>query len=98
MLGTSEPIGLSWTTVLAFLRITTDRRVFAQPATTATAAAVMSRWLDASNVTVLNPRARHWEVLRSLLDSLAITGPMTMDADLAALCIEHSATLYTADR
>ena len=48
--------------------------------------------------TVLNPGERHWEILRSLMISGQVRGPLIMDAHLAALAIEHGATLATSDR
>jgi predicted nucleic acid-binding protein len=49
-------------------------------------------------VGILEPGERYWEIFqRLLLDGQAV-GPMVMDAALAALAIEHGATLYTTDR
>ena len=39
-----------------------------------------------------------WEILRSLLVEAQVTGPLVMDAFLAALALENGATLVTTDR
>ena len=44
------------------------------------------------------PGERHWEILSGLMRSGQTTGPLVMDAALAAIAIEHGATLRTADR
>lgn len=45
----------------------------------------------------MHPTARHSAVLRDLLDHLGTGGNLVADAHLAALAIEHGATLHSAD-
>ena len=47
---------------------------------------------------MLEPTDRHWTILRSLLAEAQVRGPAVTDAHLAALAIEHGATLCTTDR
>jgi predicted nucleic acid-binding protein len=49
-------------------------------------------------VGILEPGERHWEILCGLLAQTNLRGAFVMDAELAALAIEHGATLYTTDR
>jgi predicted nucleic acid-binding protein len=49
-------------------------------------------------VGIVEPGERHWEILRALLRDGQSTGPLVMDAALAALALEHGATLYSTDR
>ncbi len=93
-----ENIALTWMTLLAFVRISTSPRPLEHPLSTAEAAATVSGWLEHPMFTVLNPGERHWEILRSLMISGQVRGPLIMDAHLAALAIEHGATLATSDR
>jgi hypothetical protein len=58
---------------------------------------VVSDWFAQPCVRVLEPTERHWEVLRDLLQSTGSAGNLTMDAHLAALAIEHGATLCSSD-
>lgn len=93
-----EPVGLSWVVILAFLRISTNQRVLQHPFSVTEAAAIVSGWLERPMVTVLSAGNRHWQILRDLLVEGQAPGPLTTDAHLAALCIEHGATLATIDR
>jgi toxin-antitoxin system PIN domain toxin len=93
-----EPVGLSWATILAFLRISTTTGIFEQPFSAAEAAAIVSGWLEHPTVTILNPGERHWEILRYVMSKGQAHGPLITDAHLAALAIEHGATLATTDR
>ncbi len=92
------PIGLPWATILAFLRIGTNPRAFPEPLTTDEAVAVVSAWLTHPTVTVLTPGERHWSILQDLLLRVRARGAQVADAHLAALAIEHGATLCTTDR
>jgi hypothetical protein len=93
-----EPVGLAWSTILAFLRIATSPRVFERPLSAAEAEAIVSSWLDEPAVVLVDPGARYWEILRTLLVDAQVTGSLVPDAALAALAIEQGATLATTDR
>jgi toxin-antitoxin system PIN domain toxin len=90
-------IGLAWSTVLAFLRITTNPRS-ARPASLADAVRIVNDWLSLDAVILLHPGERHWSILSGLLISAQARGPLVPDAHLAALAIEHGAVLCTNDR
>jgi hypothetical protein len=93
-----DPVGLAWQNILAFLRIGTNPRVFEQPLGIAEGAAIVSSWLAIPAVTILTPGERHWPILQALLGPAQVSGPLVMDAAVAALAIEHGATLCTTDR
>ena len=93
-----EPVRLAWVTVLAFLRIGTNPRAFEYPLSTAEASAIVSEWLEQPAVAILDPGERHWTILSGLLRTAQACGALVMDAHLAALAIEHGATLCTSDR
>ena len=92
-----EMLGLPWTTILAFLRIGTNPRAFPHPLTIAEAVSIVAEWLDQPGVRVLEPTERHWAALSPLLISAQVKGPLVTDAHLAALAIEHGATLCSSD-
>jgi len=96
--SSGETVGLSWITLLAFLRIGTDHRAVRRPMGPADAAAIVGSWLARPNVNVLQPTDRHWTILTKLLVEGQVRGPVVMDAHLAALAIEHGAVLCTVDR
>ncbi len=55
-------------------------------------------WLALDNVVMIGPHERHWQILKGLLPGARARGSLIMDAHLAALAIEHGATLCTNDR
>jgi len=66
--------------------------------TMATAAGMVSQWLARPTVTVLSPGDRHWEILNRFLTEGQAQGSLVTDAHLAALAVEHGATIATLDR
>ena len=97
-LSGSETVGLAWTVLLAFLRLSTNRAVFAQPLTSAQAFDLVDDWLAQPSTVVLHPGSRHAVILRELLEPFGTAGNLVTDAHLAALAIEHGATLASSDR
>jgi uncharacterized protein len=98
VLSGTEPVRLAWTTIWAFLRIATHPRVFRRPLSATEAGDAVSAWLAQPNVAVLEPADRHWAILQDLLRRGQAGGPLVMHAALAALAVEHGATLCSTDR
>jgi toxin-antitoxin system PIN domain toxin len=98
MLSGVEPVRLSWLTLMAFLRITTNPKLFERPLSTREAMDIVHEMTTAPSVKILNPGRRHLSILERLLAETGIRGPLVMDAHLAALAIENRATLCTTDR
>jgi uncharacterized protein len=92
------PLGLAWSTVHAFLRISTSARVFERPLGIGEAVDVVDRWLLQPAVTVVVPGERYWEILSHLVAAGQASGPLVMDAALAALALENGAVVCTTDR
>lgn len=92
------PVRLAWTTILAFLRITTSPRIFEAPLSMSEAVSAVSGWFALPSVAILEPGERYWGIFQELLRSEQVTGALVMDAALASLAIEHGATLCTTDR
>ena len=97
-LSGSPLVRFAWLTVWAFLRISTNPRVFERPLSMAEAEGHVSSWLAQPAAGLLEPGDRHWEILRGLTHAGQTSGPLVMDAALAAIAIEHGATLCTTDR
>lgn len=97
-LSGDQPFCLAWQTVLAFLRITTDSRIFDRPRSTGESVGIVDSWFDRPAVRLVQPTDRHWAILGRLLPEAQARGPLVMDAHLAALAIEHGASLCTTDR
>lgn len=93
-----EPVCLAWVTVLAFLRISTNPRVFERPLLSSEALAIVASWLERPSVSMLDAGEACWEIFRALVEDGQVSGPLVMDAFLAALAQENGATLATTDR
>ena len=91
-------VRFAWLSLWAFLRISTNPRVFERPLTMAEAEAAVAAWLAQPVAGLLEPGERHWDILRALTRNGQASGPLVMDAALAAIAIEHGATLCTTDR
>lgn len=91
-------LGLPWPSLLAFLRIVTNPRLFEQPLATADAWQYVREWLDRPQAWIPSPGERHAEILEGLLLPAHAAGNLVPDAHLAALAIEHGLTLYSTDR
>lgn len=98
VLSGTQLVRFSWLTIWAFLRISTNPRVFEHPLSMAEADDIVSSWFAQPIVGVLDPADRHWEILQTLTRQGRVAGPLVMDAVLAAIAVEHGATLYSTDR
>jgi hypothetical protein len=96
-LSGSLHVGLPWVVLLAFLRVTTRDGILVRPLSARAALAYVDSWLAQPNVEPVAPGPTHWTRLRGLLDTAGVAGNLTADAHLAALAVEHGATLYSAD-
>lgn len=96
----AEPggIGFAWVALLGFLRLTTKPGIFAHPLALEDALGLVDDWLNHPNARILNPGDRHAALLARLLIGAGSAGNLTTDAHLAAIAIEHGATLGTWDR
>jgi toxin-antitoxin system PIN domain toxin len=93
-----EGLALSWVALLGFIRLSTRPGIFAQPLTVDRALRVVEHWMQADGVRIVHPGDRHTAILADLLRRAGTAGNLTTDAHLAALAIEHGATLGTFDR
>jgi toxin-antitoxin system PIN domain toxin len=94
----NETVAFAWTVLLAFLRLSTHPSVFTRPLEPGDAAEILETWLGARTAVVIEPSSRHLALLRGLLSGSGMRGNLVSDAHLAALAIEHDATLVSFDR
>jgi toxin-antitoxin system PIN domain toxin len=98
LIESGETIALPWLTIWAFIRIGTNSRIYENPRPAQEAFAILSDWLAQPGVVPLNPGPLHAGILEKLVCDHAAAGPTVTDAVLAALAIEHGATLASTDR
>ena len=96
-LSGSETVGLAWVVLLGFMRISTNPRAYDQPLSVADALDQLDEWIDLSSTAIVAPTSRHPTILRGLIEAAGTAANLTTDAHLAALAIEHGATLATFD-
>lgn len=91
------PVGLPWTSLLAFLRLTTNPRVFERPEPVSEAWRQVLSWLAAERTWIPQPTERHREILGELLAAPGVHANLVQDAHLAALAVEHGLILCSTD-
>ncbi len=96
-LNASAPIGLPWASVLAFLRLVTNPRVFELPEPIGDAWQQVRAWLASESAWVPQPTERHADLLGEFLALPGVHGNLAPDAHLAALAVEHGLTLCSTD-
>lgn len=94
----SEAVAFPWVVNLAFLRLTTHPTIFRRPLSAADAGDILGGWLDRPPAILLDPSRRHVALLLGLLTQTGSGGNLVNDAHLAALALEHNATVVTYDR
>lgn len=97
-LSGTETFAFAWVVLLAFIRLSTNPRVFETPLEPQEAFDLVEGWLAQPCATIVHPTDRHATLLRELLGPLGTAGNLTVDAHLAALAIEHGAELCSSDR
>lgn len=97
-LGGRDVVGMPWVVLLAFLRLSTRPGLFPRPLDVREALDVVDAWLAQPGCVVPEPTSRHLSVLSGLLGAAGTGGNLVNDAHLAALAVEHDATVVTWDR
>lgn len=96
-LGGGETVGFAWIVLLAFVRLATHAAVFPRPLALPDALAVLRSWLGRPTAVVVEPTARHADVLAGLLLPVGTGGNLVNDAHLAALSLEHGCEIVSYD-
>jgi uncharacterized protein len=92
-----EGIGLAWTAVLGFVRLTTNRKVVSVPLRVQDVMKRIESWLALPHVHLVQPSDSHFARLRKELERLGTAGNLTTDAHLAVLAMERGYVLYSTD-
>jgi hypothetical protein len=96
-LNDGVPLGLPWPSLLAFVRLTSNQRLFDRPVSVATAWHQVQEWLACESVWVPQATLRHEAILGELLVATGIRAEHVPDAHLAALALEHGLAVASAD-
>ena len=90
-------VGLPWQSLLGFVRLVSNPRVFERPEPVEAAWRQVEAWLDAPPAWVPCAGERHRAILAGLLKPGGLRANHVPDAHLAALAIEHGLTLCSTD-
>jgi uncharacterized protein len=96
-INAAAPVGLPWASLVAFLRLVTNPRVFDHPEPIGDAWQQVRTWLAAETVWVPQPTERHADILGEFLTLPGIHANLVPDAHLAALAVEHGLALCSTD-
>ncbi|MFD0560041.1 hypothetical protein FB566_4032 [Stackebrandtia endophytica] len=96
-LNGTEVVGFCWVVILAYIRISTNPKIFPHPLSERTAADDIETWLSSPTAVIVEPTPRHIHVLSGLLTSCGTAGNLVTDAHIAALALEHQASVVSFD-
>jgi toxin-antitoxin system PIN domain toxin len=91
------PLGLPWPSLLAFVRLVTNPRVFERPCSMRDAWRQVEEWVACPPVWIPHPTDRHAAILGRLLAGSGSRSALVQDAHLAALALEHGLAVASAD-
>lgn len=92
-----EELGLAPVAALGFIRILSNPRICARPVAATALADVVESWLALPSCRLLAPGTRHFGIFRELFQASGAGSALCTDVHLAALAIEHRATLVSND-
>ena len=94
--GTTR-VALPWESLIAFVRLVTNPRIFPRPESVGGAWSQVEAWLEVPVASIPVPTEQHRATLAGLLEATGLGAAGVHDAHLAALAIEHGLTLCSAD-
>lgn len=94
----AQGVGFAWFALAGFVRVTTKRGILPTVLSVEEALQFVGEWLSHPRAHVLNPAGGHAAIFGRLLIGAGRGGNLVSDAHLAAIAIEHGATLGTFDR
>ena len=94
----SAPWGVPVFCLGEFVRVTTHKKVHNPPSSLQQATAFLDRLSESETFRHLLPDVDYWTDLKTALELAGARGNLAFDAQIAAVCVRHGATLLTADR
>jgi uncharacterized protein len=90
-------VGLPWPSLLAFVRLVSNPRIFRAPLTVTDAWRQVEEWLGCGPAWIPEPTPRHREILAPLLSQAGGRANLVPDVHLAALAMEYGLVLCSTD-
>lgn len=96
-LNTNRRVGLPWASLLAFVRLVSNPRLFERALSIEAAWRQVEAWLALPVVWIPQPTEKHQSVLGPMLRQIGDQANLVPDAHLAALAVEHGLMLCSTD-
>ncbi len=97
VLSSDTEIGFPWESIIAFVRISTNPRIFKRPISAQNAWKQVEQWLNCPFAWIPQPAKNHFQILERQISFCAADSGLIHDAHLAAIAISHGLTIYSAD-
>lgn len=97
VLSGSEPVGIPWIVILAFVRLMTHPTLSENPMSVGQAQEQVEAWLRCDHVRLLSPEPTTFTRFFDLLTAAGSAGNLCTDALIAALAEEHGGKVYSND-
>lgn len=94
----SEPLGVDWSIIVAFMRVSTLPSVVTNPPEPDYITSIVESWFDIPHMSRIEPGPDHLKIVTDLLTASGRAGNLVPDAHIAALAIQHRAEVHTNDR
>ena len=99
ILHSREEVGLCAVVAFAFIRLTTNRKVFLRPLTVKDACARVTNWLEFPNVVWLDTQLEDFAVAERLLQAAGGAGAnLVTDAQIAAIATRVGGCVHSCDQ
>jgi len=96
--NSDSPFALADLAVSGFLRIVTNPRIYERPTKLPTALEFVDGLAGQPTCIPVSAGPNHWPIFRRVLAAADARGNLVPDAHLAAVALEHGATIATRDR
>ena len=94
-----ESWAIPWPCIHEFLAISTHPKIFSPPTPLEKALFQVDAWVESPSVVMLQESEGYWAILKTMIQTGRIQGPMIHDARIAALCrFNGISELWSADR
>lgn len=97
LIESGAAIGLYTGVIFAFVRLSTNRRVFERPLTTQEAFAYIHNWLEFPAVSLIDAELEDIATAEALLTAAGTAANLVSDAQIAAAAQRLNATVHSAD-
>ena len=96
--NSDQPCALADAAVAGFIRIVTNTRILLRPSSLTLAVEFVDHLAEQPTCVRVAAGSRHWSIFRDVLAEADARGNLVPDAHLAAVALEHGATIATRDR